>query len=194
MLYTIYTFLLTKSVLRHYTYRRGLSRRCSFKLLWAMRRPRSVGRVTGTDSRAFSFYIVNYNELFGSGSLPRIYYVMELLFNTRDELIRVNLKYVVYFEADDNYTHIYFSNGVKASLLCTLSNMEQLIDEKMKKQVQPFIRIGKRYIVNSSCIFQINTLRKKLFLTSFNSPQLYTLSVSKEALKKLKDLYVSNNS
>ena len=30
---------------------------CSFRLLWAMRRPRSMGRVTGTDSRAFSFYM-----------------------------------------------------------------------------------------------------------------------------------------
>lgn len=46
----------TKGVLCRYTYRRGLSRRCSFILLWAMRRPRSKGRVTGTDSRAFSLY------------------------------------------------------------------------------------------------------------------------------------------
>ena len=28
---------------------------------WAMREPLSVGRVTGTDSRAFSFYMVNLN-------------------------------------------------------------------------------------------------------------------------------------
>ena len=115
---------------------------------------------------------------------------MELLFNTRDELIKVNLEHVVYCEADDNYTHIYFSNGVKATVLCTLSNMEQLIEEKLKGKVQLFIRIGKRYIVNKSCVFQINTLRKKLLLTNFCSSQLYTLSVSKEALKKLKDLYL----
>lgn len=117
---------------------------------------------------------------------------MDLLFNTRDELIKVDLRHVVFCEADDNYTHIYFTNGVKATLLCTLSNMEQLINEKLRGKVQPFIRIGKRYIVNTSCIFQINTLKKKLILTSFNSPQLYTLSVSKEALKKLKDLYLSD--
>lgn len=117
---------------------------------------------------------------------------MELLFNTRDELIKVNLRHVVYFEADDNYTHIYFSNGVKATLLCTLSNMEHLINEKLKGKAQPFVRIGKRYIVNTSYIFQINTLRKKLLLTCFYNPQLYTLSVSKEALKKLRDLYLPN--
>ena len=54
-----------------YTYWRGLSRRCSFRLLWAMRRPRSMGRVTGTDSRAFSFLyafiILSFNEPSGSG-------------------------------------------------------------------------------------------------------------------------------
>ena len=36
-----------------------------------------------------------------------------LLFNTRDELLRVSLKHVVYFEADGNYTHIHFTNGVE---------------------------------------------------------------------------------
>ena len=117
-----------------------------------------------------------------------------LLFNTRDELLRVSLRHVVYFEADDNYIHIYFSNGTIATLLCTLSNMELLINEKLEGKLQPFIRIGKRYIVNSSCIFQINTLKKKLILTCFNAPQLYTLSVSKEALKNLKDLFVAQNS
>lgn len=112
-----------------------------------------------------------------------------LLFNTRDELLRVSLKHVVYFEADGNYTHVYFSNGAKATLLYSLSNMEQLIDEKLRGKVQPFIRIGKRYIVNSTCVFQINTLKQKLVLTSFDTPQLFTLSVSKEALKNLKNLY-----
>ncbi len=117
---------------------------------------------------------------------------MELFFSTRDELIKINLRHVIFCEADDNYSHVYFSNGVKATLLCTLSNLEQLIDEKLKGKAQPFARIGKRYIVNTTYIFQINTLRKKLLLTSFYGPQLYTLSVSKEALKKLKDLYLTN--
>ena len=37
-----------------YAYQRGLLR-CSFRLLWAMREPRGVGRVTGTDSHVFSY-------------------------------------------------------------------------------------------------------------------------------------------
>ena len=112
-----------------------------------------------------------------------------LLFNTRDELIRVCLKHVVLFEADGNYTNIYFDKGQKATLLYSLANIERWLDEKLKGKLQPFIRIGKKYIVNSACIFQINTLKQKLILTNFDTSRLFTLSVSKEALKNLKDLY-----
>lgn len=113
-----------------------------------------------------------------------------LLFNTRDELLRVSLKHVVYFESDGNYTNIFFSNGTKATLLYSLSNMELQINEKLTGMPQPFIRIGRQYIVNSSYIFQINTLKRQLTLNCFDAPLLYTLSVSKEALKKLKEVYI----
>lgn len=112
-----------------------------------------------------------------------------LLFNTRDELTRVNLAYVAYFESNGNYTHIVFVNGCRVMVLVSLANIEHLIDDVLKGQVQPFIRIGKRYIVNSRFVFQINVLKQKLFLTDFHSPQVFILSISKEALKVLKKLY-----
>ena len=112
-----------------------------------------------------------------------------LLFNTRDELTKVDLEHVVFFEADGNYTHVIFSNGCKTMLLISLTEIEHLIDDVLKGQVQPFIRIGKRYIVNSRFIFQINVLKQKLSLTNFNTPHVFTLSISKEALKNLKNLY-----
>ena len=116
-----------------------------------------------------------------------------LLFNTRDELVRVSLKHVVYFEADGNYTNIYFENGQKVTLLSGLGNIERLLDEKLRGKIQPYIRIGRQYIVNSARIFQINTLRQKLVLTNFDTPNVFTLSVSKEALKSLKELYTKSN-
>lgn len=49
--------LLVKGAFKcHYTYRRGLLR-CSFRQQWAVQSLRSVGRVTGTDSRASFLYI-----------------------------------------------------------------------------------------------------------------------------------------
>lgn len=112
-----------------------------------------------------------------------------LLFNTRDELVRVSLRHVVYFEADGNYTHIFFANGQKASVLYSLAKLETLLDEKLQGKKQPFIRIGKKYIINSTCVFQINTLKHKLILANFDTSNVFSISVSKEALKSLKELY-----
>lgn len=116
-----------------------------------------------------------------------------LLFNTRDELIRVSLRHVVYFEADGNYTQIFFENGQKVTILYSLAKLEALLDETLRGKKQPFIRIGKRYIINSSSVFQINTLRQRLVLTNFNTSNVFALSVSKEALKSLKELYTQTN-
>lgn len=108
-----------------------------------------------------------------------------LLFNTRDELVRVGLRHVVYFEADGNYTQIFFKNGQKVTILYSLAKLEALLDETLRGKKQPFIRIGKRYIINSASVFQLNTLRQRLVLTNFDTSNVYTLSVSKEALKSL---------
>ena len=112
-----------------------------------------------------------------------------LLFNTRDELVRVSLRHVVYFEADGNYTQIFFKNGQKVTILYSLAKLEALLDETLCGKKKPFIRIGKRYIINSASVFHINTLRQRLVLTNFDTSNVYTLSVSKEALKSLKELY-----
>lgn len=113
-----------------------------------------------------------------------------LLFNTRDELTRLRLDRVCYFESDGNYTTVYFSNGVKTSLLTSLVHLEELIADVFAGSRNIFIRIGKKYIVNSVYIFQINVLRQRLILTDLSSPTVYTLPVSKEALKSLKTLYM----
>jgi len=113
-----------------------------------------------------------------------------LLFNTRDELTRLRLDRVCYFEADGNYTTAYFRNGVKTSLLTSLVHLEALIADIFAGGRNAYIRIGKKYIINSAYVFQINVLRQRLILTDLDSPTVYTLPVSKEALKNLKALYL----
>ncbi|MBD5280080.1 MAG: LytTR family transcriptional regulator [Bacteroides sp.] len=112
-----------------------------------------------------------------------------LYFNTRDELIKVKLDKVAYFEADSNYCHVVFIHGEKATLLTSLVNMEQLLSERLKGENPMFVRIGKRYIVNIQYIFQINIPRQRLMLTDFETAGVIELAVSKEALKNLKQLY-----
>ena len=112
-----------------------------------------------------------------------------LLFNTRDELVKVKLERVAYFEADTNYCHVVFINAAKATLLTSLVNVEKLLSEQFKETASVFIRIGKKVIVNSRFIFRINVQRQKLVLTDFVSPNVMELSISKDALKNLKNLY-----
>lgn len=112
-----------------------------------------------------------------------------LFFNTRDELVKVRLEKVVYFEADSNYCHVFFINGAKATLLASLNGISNLIQTQIADDNFHFIRIGKKYIVNQKYIFHINIPKQRLLLTDFDSPIVHEVAISKEALKKLKLLY-----
>ena len=113
-----------------------------------------------------------------------------LLFNTRDEFTKVDLRKVVYFEANGNYTHVVFINNYKVTITIGLSKIEQLLETQLREQAQQFIRIGKGYIINRTFILQISLLRQKLFLSDMIYGTVFELSVSKEALKTLKELIV----
>lgn len=112
-----------------------------------------------------------------------------LFFNTRDEMIKVKLGRVAYFEADSNYCHVVFINGLRATLLTSLVNIEELLNGRFQGDNPMFIRIGKKYIVNRQYIFQINIPRQRLILSDYLSPNPLEISISKEALKNLKQLY-----
>lgn len=114
-----------------------------------------------------------------------------LLFSTRDELTRIRLEKVMYFEADANYTRVVFVNGLTAMLLTSLVHLEELISGVLIEKNSIFVRIGKRYIINSAYLFQINVLRQRLVLSDMTSTFTATLSVSKDALRKLKALYTT---
>ena len=110
-----------------------------------------------------------------------------LFFNTRDEMIKVRLERVAYFEADSNYCHVMFINGAKATLLTSLVNIEGLLTEQFKGDNPMFIRI-----VNKRYIFQINVPRQRLILTDYVTPGVMEISISKDALKNLRQLYKLN--
>lgn len=113
-----------------------------------------------------------------------------LYFNTRDELVRVDLRRVAYFKADRNYTDVYFLNGYHVTLPTNLMAIEKMLDDDcMKGRIVPFVRLGRSLIVNIPMIVHINVLRQELVLSDLNTPAVVKVEVSKEALKKLKELY-----
>ncbi len=107
--------------------------------------------------------------------------------NSRDEFLRINISRIVYFEADGNYTNIVLANNLKGVVCINLAGMQKLLTERLKENATIFARVGKKYIINHSYIYRINTLRQKLTLSD-GANFVYELSVSREALKHLKEL------
>lgn len=115
-----------------------------------------------------------------------------ILFNSRDELLRVDTEKIVYFEACGNYTTLVTANKLKYALHVNLSGMERLLEQRLKERSSVFARIGKSYIINLRYVTQINLLKHKLILSDFNQCA-YMLDISKEALKNLKNTIIKLN-
>lgn len=110
-----------------------------------------------------------------------------IMFNTRDELVKVDVDKMVYAMAEDNYVRLFFRNCQNILVSTTLQSLEQLILSviaKNKKGV--YTRIGRRYIVNNTYIIQINTLKQQLVLSDLDVIKPIVLNLSKEALRTLK--------
>lgn len=80
---------------------------------------------------------------------------------------------------------------MKATICINLAQMQSILNESLKDKAAIFARIGKRHIVNLNYVYQIAILRQKLVLSDGENFE-YHLSISKEALKKLRNMYISN--
>lgn len=111
-----------------------------------------------------------------------------LYLNSRDELLRLDINNIIFFEGEGSYTHIVSANNLKTVLSVNLAKLQAILDEKLKSKSVIFARIGKKYIVNLNHIYSINVAGQELILSDgllFS----HKLNVSKEALKQLKKLY-----
>lgn len=111
----------------------------------------------------------------------------KLYFNTRDELNRIDVSKIVYFEADGNYTNIMMVNKLHASIGMNLGEMEKALAEQLGPDDRTFMRIGKRFIINMQYIYQINVLKQHLILSDYDHFS-FQVAISKDALRKVKDL------
>ncbi len=115
-----------------------------------------------------------------------------IYFNSRDRLIRIDLQKTMYFESYGNYSYVTTTDNQKAYLNISLSQVEEVIGKRFGKSGNVFLRIGKRFVVNSSYIYQIDITKQCLMLSDMGQACV-RLSVSKNALVLLKKLLVENN-
>lgn len=128
-------------------------------------------------------------SLFLSGwrAVLNILPMTKLYFNTRDELNRIEVSKIVYFEADGNYTTVVMVNKLRAAIYMNLGEMEKALVEQLGPEDKTFMRIGKRFIINMQYIYQINVLKQQLILSDYDH-FAFQISISKDALRKVKDL------
>lgn len=113
-----------------------------------------------------------------------------LFLNSRDEMYRADISKIAYFEADGNYTRFVMCNGQQGVMCMNLTQMKEMLSVRLGEAARTFARIGKSHIVNLAYVFQIAIQRQRLVLsdgTSFS----FQLAMSKEALRSLRDLYMT---
>lgn len=109
-----------------------------------------------------------------------------ILVRTSVELSRILTDRIVYVHSDGNYSTFVIANGEERTVTLQLGEIEELMTEQLESNGNNFIRIGRCLIVNYNYIYHINVSRQQLILSD-NATFTYTLSASKEALKKLKE-------
>ncbi len=115
-----------------------------------------------------------------------------LLFNSRDEMLRVRLQNIVYFESNGNYTHMVTINKLRPMVHMNLANIEKLLEQKLHENRTMFMRVGRKYIVNRRFLYMISPAKQRLVLSD-QATFAYQVEVSKDALLKMKTILADIN-
>jgi len=111
-----------------------------------------------------------------------------LIIKTRDELLRIKIEQILYFEADRNYTKLLLSNGMQFTFAINIGKIEEILEKQVAGSNKILMRAGKSHIINKNHILQINLPKQKLLLlTAEGKPR--ELIISKDPLKALKDSF-----
>ena len=109
-----------------------------------------------------------------------------LIIKTRDELLRIRIEQILYFEADRNYTKMILNNWIQFTFAINIGKIEQILENQVTGCKMILMRVGKSHIINKNHILQINLPRQKLLLLTAEG-KARELIISKDPLKVLKD-------
>lgn len=107
---------------------------------------------------------------------------MKMSFCVYGELFILDLEKVMYLEADDHYTIVYYASGghfmLPFGLSCVLETLEK--KEGVKEYL---IRLGRKYVVNTNYIMHVN-VAKQIIQMYDNKGEMYTLHFPKQVLRE----------
>lgn len=111
----------------------------------------------------------------------------QLCYNTRDELVIVDLDKVAYIQAGGNYSLVVYITGHKTTLTAGLSNVELMIAKAYEKGTSsPFVRLGRSVIVNQSHLRRVNVLKQNVVFSDLEHQSL-VLAIPKSLVRSFKD-------
>ena len=110
-----------------------------------------------------------------------------LVIKTRDELLRLKIDQILYFEADRNYTKLLLSCGIQFTFAINIGKIEEMLERQVAGCKAILMRVGKSHIINKNHILQINLPKQRLLLLTSEGGKPRELIISKDPLKALKD-------
>ena len=116
----------------------------------------------------------------------------KLCLNSRDELLIIDLTKIAFLQSNGNYTNMQYIKGETHLLTIGITNVEEYIRQVWPAdQPSPFIRLGRRLLINQTYLTEINMLKQRITLSD-RETNCYTLAVPKPLLKQYKELIYEN--
>ena len=109
-----------------------------------------------------------------------------LIIKTRDELRRIRIGQILYFEADRNYTKLLLSSGIQFTFAINIGKIEEILGKQVEGVGKILMRVGKSHIINKNHILQINLPKQRLLLLT-EEGKAKEVVISKDPLKVLKE-------
>lgn len=112
----------------------------------------------------------------------------KICYNTRDELVVVDLDQTAYIQAVGNYSLVVFITGQKMTVTAGISKIELMIARAYGKGVKSdFVRLGRSVIINQRYLLKIDVLKQALILGDTRHPNL-PLRIPKSLVRGYKDV------
>jgi DNA-binding LytR/AlgR family response regulator len=109
-----------------------------------------------------------------------------LVFKTRDELVKIKMDRILYFEAERNYTKMVLTNGIQFVFTVNLGKIEEILEKQVNTYSTTLARVGKSFIINKNHVLQISLPKAKLLFSTADG-KAKELIIPKEPLKLLKE-------
>ena len=124
----------------------------------------------------------------------------KVLFNSRDELISIDLEKVACIKANGNYSTLYYISQREVMLSFGISKVYELILNAHLTESQ-FVRIGRSLIINQAYLERIDVLKQQIILADgtviFDGKEKRSneirVSVPKNLLKAYKAFLISSS-